>query len=193
MMPDTELEHVEFEVPINTGPLIGNTLRQFAMRGTNTWQVAAYKLGGKEGTFGLSGGHNFSYLRLLDGKLISTNVDAAITEKLCKFEFQDGLYRCGDMSITNLEKLSVPSFEACLVYASGSRTAEQNYAVVKRLVPQDLNSYFTVPSKHTLAIKFRYNVKPFDRQKETLVIEATPGVVMLARDSAVKSLSGLHI
>ena len=192
-MPDNDLERVELNVPINTGSLIGNTLRQFAMRGTSTWQVAAYKVGAKEGSFGLGGGFDFSYLELLPGKVVSENVDTATTEKLCKFELKDGKYYCGDICIVNLSKLNIPSFQACLVYASGARSAEQNYAVVKRLCPADVNDYVAVPSRHTTAIEFRYTVNPLSQSEEVLVIDATKGTVKVARDSAVKSLSGLHI
>lgn len=192
-MSDVQLERTEIQVPIDNGHLIGNTLRQFAMRGVNSWQVAAYRISGKDGSFGLSGGYSFSYLELLRGKLVSHNVNTTVTEKLCKFELSGSDYTCDGDVIKNLGKLGVPSMDVCLVYASGSRSAEQNYAVAKRLCPQDVDEFVIVPSRHTPTIKFRYEVLPYDQSHETLVIEATPGVVSLAKDSAVKSLGGLHI
>lgn len=186
-------ERVEIQVPVNMGPLVGNTLRQFAMRGSNTWQAAAYKLGSKEGTFGVGGGYSFSYLEFYKGKLVCPDGNANTAEKLCKFSLQGSDYVCGNMVIKNLGKLQAPSLDVCLVYASGSRTAEQNYAVVKRLCPQDVDDYVAVPSRHTPVIKFRFEVAPFDQKVETLVIEATPGAVRMARESAVKALSGLNI
>lgn len=192
-MPSTSLERTEFHVPIHMGSLIGNTLRQFAMRGTQTWQVAAYKLGGKEGSFGLGGGCDFSYLELLSGRLISKNEDATVTEKVCKFDLVNGIYQHGDMQILDLGKLNVPSMEACLIYASGSRTVEQNYAVVKRLCPEDADSFVTVSSRHAVAITFRFEVIPYTQQEEILLVDATPGTAVMAKNVAVKSLSGLHI
>ena len=189
----TLLDKIELRVPIDTGYLIGNTLRQFAMRGTNTWQVAAYRLASKEGTFGLSEGYNFSYLELLKGKLISNSVEAEEPERLCQFVRDGEVYRCEDMTIVNLEGIDAPKLEVCLVYANGSRTASQNYNVVKQLCFQNLNDFISVPSRHTPTIKFKFNIEPYDRNLETLVIESTPGVVKLAKESAVKSLMGLHI
>ena len=192
-MADTQLERVEFRVPIDSGHLIGNTLRQFAMRGVSTWQAAAYMLASKDGTFGLGEGYPFSYTVFLNGRLISKDVDTTVTEKLCTFELSGDDYVCGDMVIKNLGKLGAPRLDVCLVYAKGSRSQAQNYDVAKRLCPRDVDSFVAVPSKHTRAIKFGYDVVPFDRGSETLIIEATAGVIAMARDSAVKSLSGLHI
>lgn len=192
-MPDTQLERVAFQVPIDTGHLIGNTLRQYAMRGTNTWQPAAYRLAGKEGSFGLGGGFPFSSLELIRGHLVSSDVKFTVPEKLCKFERNGEEYICEDMRLLNLGKLGAPSIDVCLVYASGARTASQNYAVAKRLCPQDVQDFVSVPSKHTPTVTFRYEVTPYDQNSETLCVFATPGCVKLAREAAVKSLSGLHI
>lgn len=192
-MSDTQLERVEMTVPVNNGHLIGNTLRQFAMRGINTWQPAAYRLASKEGSFGISGGYPFSYLKFFDGRLVSPNVSATTCESLCKFELQGEDYVCGDMVLKNLGKIGAPSIDVCLVYAGGSRTAEQNQTVVRRLCAKDAKDFFVVPSRHTPTITFRFKVLPYDQDTETLVIEATPGCIAMARDSAVKSLTGLHI
>lgn len=192
-MPDSQLERVELMVPVNNGHLIGNTLRQFAMRGTNSWQPVAYRLASKAGSFGLSGGYPFSYLELLDGVLVSNNVAMQGTEVLLKFDLNGEDYVSGGFHIKNLGKLGAPSLDVCLVYAGGSRTASENQGVVKRLCPQDMDDFVVVPSKHTPTIKFRFEVKPCDLASESLIIEATPGCISLARDSAVKSLTGLHI
>lgn len=192
-MPDTKLEHMEFKVPVNNGHLIGNTLRQFAMRGVNTWQPAAYRLASKTGSFGLGGGYPFSYLELLNGVLVSKNVNVKGNEVLLKFDLEGEDYVHGDLVIKNLGKLGAPSLDVCLVYAGGARSASENQNVVKRLCPQDMGDFVTVPSKHTPTIKFRYEVHPYDLVSESLVVEATPGCVTLAIDSAVKSLQGLHI
>lgn len=192
-MSRTQLERVEIQVPVNNGHLIGNTLRQFAMRGVNTWQPAAYKLASREGSFGLSGGYPFSYLELVSGYLVSPSVGATVSEDLRKFELKGEDYVCGDMILKNLSKLGAPSIDVCLVYAGGSRTAEQNQTVVKRLCAKDAKDFVAVPSKHTPTITFKYEVQPYDQSTETLVVEATPGCIKMARDSAVESLTGLHI
>lgn len=192
-MSDTQIERVELQVPIDTGHLIGNTLRQYAMRGTNTWQPAAYRLVGKEGSFGFSGGFPFSSNELFQGRLISSDVKFTVPEKLCKFERSGDEYICEDMRLLNLGKLGAPSLDVCLVFASGARTASQNYAVAERLCPQDVRDFISVPSKHTPTVTFRYEVTPYDQNSETLSICATLGCVAMARDAAVKSLTGLHI
>lgn len=192
-MSNTQLERVEFKVPINNGHLIGNTLRQFAMRGTNTWQPAAYRLTSKEGSFGLSGGYPFSSNELLRGRLISSDVKSSVPEKLCKFSKSGDDYVCEDMRLQNLGKLGAPSIDVCLVYASGARSAAENYSVAKRLCQQDVQDFVVVPSKHTPTVVFKYEVFPYDQNSESLVISATPGCISLARDAAVKSLAGLHI
>ena len=192
-MSDTQLERVELRVPINNGHLIGNTLRQFAMRGTNTWQPAAYRLTSKEGSFGFSGGYPFSTNELLRGRLVSSDVKSSVPEKLCKFSRSGDVYVCDNMELLNLGKLGAPSLDVCLVYASGARSAAENYVVAKRLCQQDVEDFVVVPSKHTPTVIFRYEVMPYDQNSESLVISATPGCVSLAREAAVKSLSGLHI
>lgn len=192
-MPDEKIERVELQVPLNTGFLIGNTLRQFAMRGSNTWQPAAYKISGKDGTFGLSGGYSFSVLVFSQGRMLFCNDDTGETEKQCQFVKDGENYVCDNMVITGLGSLQVPAMSVCLVYAGGSRTKEQNYAVAKRLCGAEVNDYVTVPSRHTPTVKFRYEVRPRDNKNEVLCIEATPGVLAPACNSAVALLTGLHI
>ena len=187
------LEKFELQVPVTSGYLLGNTLRQFAMRGSRTWQVAAYKLAKKEGTFGLSDGYNFSHLELFKGKLVSNTSSGVETEKFCTFVFDGKDYVCGDMTIQNLGAIGAPKIETCLVYASGSRTASQNYDVVKRLCPQDMSDFVVVPSRHSPTVNFTFKIEPYDTKFETLFIEATPGVVSLARESAIRFLTDLHI
>lgn len=192
-MPKSEIQPISMQVPINMGMLIGNTLRQFAMRGTKTWQPAAYKISEKDGTFGLGGEYNFNVLVFNKGRLVSNCETADTTEMLCDFERVGEDYVCGDMVIEGLGHIMAPSMSVCLVYAGGYRSKENNYAVAKRLCAQDANSYVIVPSRHTPTVKFSFRVEPLDLKSETLLIEATPGVVSMAREAAVRSLSGLHI
>lgn len=189
----SSLETVELRVPAGKGYLIGNTLRQFAMRGCKSWQPAGYRIACKEGSFGFAGGYPFNSMAFFSGKLISPNEPTTVTEKLCKFELVNGEYVCDNMIITGLSMLGVPSMDVCLVYAAGSRTQQQNLAVVKSLCPKDMKDFAIVPSKHTGTIKFSYSVSPCDTVNEILTIDATEGSVQLARDSAVQSLQGLHI
>lgn len=186
-------EHITLQVPVDCGNLIGNTLRQFAMRGGATWQPAAYRVGPKEGTFGLGGDFAFNYYEFLPGRMLSLDDSPAVPEKLCKFERQGENYVCGDMTITNLGKLNVPRMDVCLVYARGSRTAEQNYAVAERLLSQDLKSFVAVPSRHAQTIVFKFKVKPYDQTTEILEIDATPGSVAAAQSYVVSTFKGLHI
>lgn len=187
------LEQLELRVPRDSGTLIGNTLRQFAMRGSPTWQPAAYKIGPKEGSFGLGGDHAFSYLEFYPGRMLYVDDNPAVFEKVCKFERRGEDYVHGEYVIKNLGKLQVPSMEVCLVFARGSRTSNQNRAVAERLIPQDTKSFVAVPSRHTPTVKFSFKVSPVDLNSELLQIEATKGSVAVARQSAVLALQGLHI
>ena len=195
-MSARDVERVKFTVPVDTGHLIGNTLRQFAMRGAHTWQVAAYKVGAKEGSFGFSGGASFSCLDLFDGTLVCSDAGTPGSERLCRFELSGDRYvangTSGPMYIENLGKLGVMSMQVCLVYASGSRTAEQNYEVAKRIFGKDDEDFYSVPSRHTAAITFRYEVTPRDFNTEELCITATTGAVSTAPDSARMVLRDLQ-
>lgn len=194
-MSTKDLELVTFVVSSDMGHLIGNTLRQFAMRGTHSWQVAAYKVGAREGSFGFSSGLSFSCLDLLQGKLICSDVGTAGAEKSCKFELSGNHYvgegTSGPMFIENLGNLGIASMQVCLICASGSRTAEQNYEVAKRVFGSDDENFYAVPSRHTAAVTFRYEVVPRDFKTEELRISATPGVVSASLDAAKMVLRDL--
>lgn len=180
---DTPLEVTEYRVPIDSGHLIGNTLRQFAMRGTYTWQPAAYRIAGKEGTFGLKGGYPFSILKFLEGYMVPNKVKLPGTEQLKEFVKDGSDYVCDGMVIKGLEGIGAPSIEVCLVYANGSRTKEQNRVVAERLCQYNVKDYVAVPSRHNPTIRFNYEIQPYDLTKETLIIRATQGVVSLAVES----------
>ncbi len=194
-MSGRELECVRFLVPLDMGHLVGNTLRQFAMRGTHSWQVAAYKVGARAGSYGFSGGLSFSCLDLLRGTLVCSDAGTAGAETSCKFELSGDHYVAngpnGKMSIENLGNLGISSMQVCLVCASGSRTAEQNYEVAKRVFGPNDNDFYAVPSRHTSTVTFRYEVVPRDFKTEELCINATPGSVEQALKAAQVVLSAL--
>ncbi len=192
-MSSENIQHVELRVPRNSGALIGNTLRQFAMRGNSTWQIIAYNIGKKEKTFGAGSDYNFSYLDLISGKLIYRNGPSSFNSKLFRFDKVGDEYVCEDMKIIGLSKLQIPSLHALLVYASGSRTAEDNYRTVKQLYPEDAVDYIVVPSRHTPAINFSYSVGTFSGDEEVLNISATSGIISDARKSAIETLQSLDI
>lgn len=192
-MADNRTEMIQFSVPKGTGYLVGNTLRQFAMRGSCTWQPAAYRLVNRDGTFGLKGDYNFSCLTFLKGVIEAPDGTPKVNEQLCKFVKNGDIYICGDMVLKNLGNISAPSLDVCCVYASGSRTEEENYEVVKSLCAGDVDNFITVPSKHTRTIKFKFDVTPVDQYNETLSIEATAGSIANAKESAIKSLVALSI
>ena len=187
-MPIKDIERTKFVVPVDMGYLIGNTLRQFAMRGTHTWQVAAYKVGARAGSYGFSSGLSFSCLDLLKGNLVCSDIGNAGESKVCKFELSGDKYVgqgvSGPMYIENLGKLGIQSMQVCLVCASGTRTAEQNQNVAERIFGTGDCDFYAVPSKHTATVIFRYEVVPRDFNTEELCINATPGVVSTALDAA---------
>lgn len=186
-MSNKNVENSSFVVPIGMGHLIGNTLRQFAMRGTHSWQIAAFRVGPRVGTYGFSNNHSFSCLDLIDGKLVS-NEDCVIgAEKSYHFEFQNGHYVAegsnGTVYIENLGNLGVQSMQVCLVCANGTRTAEQNSEVAVRFFGSDSEDFYAVPSRHTPTITFKFEVIPRDFNTEQLSISATAGAVSSALDS----------
>ncbi len=192
-MPVTDTERITMRVPLNMGHLIGNTLRQYAMRGSHTWQIAAYNVGPRAGSYGFANELSFSCLDLLKGVLICNDKPEPGKEKKCVFQLKGNEYVCGDMKIVNLGNLGITSMNVCLVCASGTRTAEQNFEVAKRLCPAEQSDFVAVPSRHTRAIKFRYEVTPYDLTTEILDIEATAGVVNFARSAAIQSLQELSM
>ena len=183
-----------FTVPAGMGYLIGNTLRQFAMKGTSSWQVAAYKIP-RVGSFGISPETPSTYLSLLKGKLYTTETknSCAYDCVLKEFTLSGDDYVCDDMVIKNIGFLGLPRVEVCLVYASDARTAEENYISVKEICGSNVSDFISIPSRHNPTITFKYTVDPISREKEILSIEATPGSVDGAINIAMEALQALHI
>lgn len=195
-MSAKELETRQFEVPIDTGYLIGNTLRQFAMRGAPTWQVAAYKVGSREGSFGIAGNVGFSCNDLFRGILLCEDDGVVGDSKNVRFTLDGDRYRAdgekGPMYIEQLGNLGLHSMQVCLVYASGTRTVEQNYETAKRIFGKDDSGFFAVSSRHVNAVAFRYEVIPKSLSKETLSITATSSVISDALESAQMILRNME-
>lgn len=195
-MQKGDIEHKTFKVDPNFGSIIGNTLRQFAMRGSETWQVIAYRVGSRSGTFGFSADRNFNYLDLLDGSLLYTDETHIGSAKICDVSLVGDNY-VGELNgkeivITGLKKLGIPRMEVCLACFTGSRTVAQNRELIYKLRPGDAQEFSVVPSKHTLTTTFSFEVKPCNSSYEQLSIEADKGVVELARQTIVALFSGLQ-
>lgn len=195
MMATNDLEHVSFEVPVGQGLLIGNTLRQFAMRGAPTWQIAAYKVGTRQGSYGISGNVGFSCNDLFKGVLVCEDDGEVGAAKIVRFTLDGNRYKSEEGGSTkyieNLGNIGLQSMQVCLVYASGTRTMEQNHEVAKRIFTVDDGGFIAVSSRHTKAITFKFEVKPVSAIKESLFIEATAGVISDARDAAIIALRDL--
>ena len=182
------MEEITFTVPAGMGYLIGNTLRQFAMKGGYSLQIAAYKLG-KNG-FGINAESPFSYLDLLQAKFICTDKGKHPYSQLCDFVLEGDTYVCGDMKITGIAGCGLPKLTVYLVYASSSRTAEENYDT---LVSEGNNAddYICVPSRHVAVSRFRFKVEPKTRDTEALYIEASDGAVKGAIENVMKVFKAL--
>ncbi len=187
-MSEKGLEELRYEVPKDMGYLIGNTLRQFAMRGSPTWQVAAYKVGSREGSFGISGNVGFSCNDLFNGVLLCTDDGTVGEAKSVRFTLDGDRYaaqgQSGPMYIEKLGNIGLSSLQACLVYATGTHTAAENFETAKRIFGKDDAGFIAVPSRHTKAIIFRYEVIPKSMTLDTLSITATSGVISGALESA---------
>ena len=194
-MSMNDLEQVSYEVPIHQGYLIGNTLHQFAMRGAPTWQIAAYKLGARQGSYGISGNIGFSCNDLFKGILICDDDGEVGAAKAVRFTLDGDRYKSEEGGktkyIENLGNIGLQSMQVCLVYASGTRTLAQNHEVAKRIFTTDDGGFFAVSSRHTKTITFQFEVKPLSAVKETLIITATSGVISDAHEAAKIALRDL--
>lgn len=186
-------DHVEVRVPCGEGHLIGDILRKYATRSVGSWQVAGYEVDTDATNFGFSNGAVVSYLELLKGTLVCTGNQQQGSPVLCHFTWNGECFEAKGFELHNLSHAVGDSITACLVYAKGYRTAEENYETIKEVAQDNVDGFFAVPSAHSVVNTFRYKVEPLDDTCEWLHIDADYGVAHAAWDTAVRSLQRLDI
>lgn len=164
------MKQQEFRVPVNLGHVLGNALRQVAIRGVFTWRIASYKIAPKDKSFGISGDNHFSFLEFTKGILVSKDKPMGKGSMKLMFEKQGDVYVNGDFVIQGLGHLNAPSMEVCLVSDSGIRSAEENRKITMELASLDCNDFVCVPSRHSSIVHFSFDVTPFSEDEETLSI-----------------------
>lgn len=139
----------------------------------------------------------YSTLMVLKGKAEGTPNKSDGSAILTSFVRQDKMYveRGGSMRILNLDNLG-PEIEVCLVKASGSRTAAQNYSTVEDLVKSNESSgklvdFVAVPSKHIPSISFAYTIEHHTETVDSLSITSEDGCVLSSIDEAIEQLTAL--
>ena len=192
-MGQNRIDDVRVQVSVGEGHLLGDLLRKFAIRGTPTWQIAGYRLDTTAQNFGFSNGPLVSYLDLLRGRLVCSAERKETEPFISKFTWDGERFVNGDFAIEGLDKNVGDSLVACLVYGTGTRTAEQNYSSCCVAAGGSGEGFFAVPSTHSLATTFKYKVEPIDDRFEWLAISTEPGVAREAYEKAVDSLRRISI
>lgn len=184
------IESVSYRVPLGEGYIIGDTLRKFATRSVHSWQVIGYRVGTSSPNFGFSNGTSVSYLELIRGQLLCNGTAEADHPREVQLIWDGSCYSNSEFRLINVPHAIGESIVVLVDYASGYRSAEQNFDVVRNTV-SDPDSYFAVPSAHSAVGTFKYNVTSEDLKTEWLEIQADKGVLASAIQSAVASLSRL--
>lgn len=192
-MGQRPVETQSLRVPCGEGFIIGDLLRKYATRSVGSWQVAGYKIDTQSPNFGFSDGAMVSYLELLKGTVLCCTEQDPSEPKICRFVWNGECFVFGSFEIHGLNRGVGDNIVACLVYARGARTAEQNFNSIRDATEDGAEGFFAVPSSHSVVNVFRYDVKPIDNNFEWLNIVADKGVAERAFQSAVKTLGGLDI
>lgn len=184
------IESVQYRVPLGEGYIIGDMLRKFATRSVRTWQVIGYRVGTSSPNFGFSNGTTISYLELIRGKLLSGPGVSGGAPKQIQLSWDGDVFKNEEFELQGIPHAVGETITVLIDYASGYRSAEQNYDVIRNIVA-DPDAYFAVPSAHSMVGTFKYNVTPDDPKTEWLEIHADRDVLQGAIRAAVASLERL--
>lgn len=174
---EDNLEVSNLVVDAGLGQIIGSFLRQMACRGEPNWQIIGYKLTPKSEGFGITGGHHFSYLEVLKGKLVIENGKTEAEPFVATFSKQGSDYIFQDMKIVGLGHLTLPTIDVALYYGFGLHSVEDNYEIVSRIAESDVNNFIILPSVHGDTCVFTYTVTSEELGRETICIRASKGAV----------------
>ena len=193
-MGQSVIESRALKVPLDEGHIIGDTLRKYAMHSVGSWQIVVYKIDSTSPNFGFSNGVKVSSLELMKGYLVSSgnNMGNAVkAPRLCQFDWDGEKFKCGEFFIEGLNTSVGERLIACVNYAKGRKSADENREVIRQVTGGDADGFFCIPSSHSMVSTFKYRVSPVDDVTERLEIEADSGVLSKAIKAAVESLSRL--
>lgn len=192
-MGQLNTEKFEVRVPSGEGHLIGDLLRKYATRSVSSWQVIGYKVDSHATNFGFSNGATVSYLELLKGVLVCVSEPNVTEPKLHSLTWNGECFAGDGFELYGLNRGVGDTVVACILYARGYRTAEQNYETYKAMSGDDARGFFAIPSSHSVVRVFKYSVRPCDALTEWLEIEADAGVAHAAYSVAFNTLRGIDI
>lgn len=151
----------KIQVPKGTGDIYANIVRQVAIRGYKSWQIAGYNVGEKSVMLGFKDNIYFNQLDLISGTLNIKHTPSNATD-FCVEEFTEdsteetSTYSSQHFIITNLPR-GIGKFEAVLVYASGLRCVQENTELIKENV-YDASNYVVVSSRHSESAKIAFSI-----------------------------------
>ena len=162
----------EFNVPVNMGHILGNALRQVAIRGTVTWRVAGYCVPNRDMSYGISGDLHFSVMEFLKGTLEYNEKPTTDANKIIHMTKHGDEYVCEGFTLKNLGHLGVPSLSVFIVADSGRRTQQDNFDLLKSVVTTGYDSFVCIPTCHSETSQLSYTVEPKSVKEETLTIKS---------------------
>lgn len=192
-MAQHSVENITFRVRIGEGHLIGDILKKYATRRASSWKIAGFKIDSNSVNFGFSDGKLVSYLEYVKAVLVCSSEQISKEPIIATFSWNGECFEYKDFKIYNLNPSVGKTIEVCLVYASGCRTADENFEEIRKLLGDEAERFLSVPSSHSEVHTFKYKVEPYDDQMEDLTITADIGVVDLAIKTVSESIQRLRI
>lgn len=150
----------KLKCPKGTGDIYGNLLRQIAIRGYMTWRLAGFCIGNKSNMLGFSGNYYFDSIALWSGRLEVKKepTDSFFCiETFIEVSGSKGVYESTHFTITNLPE-GMASFDAFIIKASGSRSVEENAALIKE-VSTDAEKYVAISSRHSDIVSIAFKIE----------------------------------
>lgn len=186
---------ISFEVPKGEGYIIGDLLHKYAVRGSPSWQVAAYYTGERPENMGLGENACGSVLDFLGNVLVCED-DAPKGKDgstMCvDFKWEGTCYRSGPFTLEGLAKQQ-DTLTALLVFSFGQRTSKQNFGLIEGYAHGDeVRAWYAVPTRHVSTGAFRYRVETRAEGDEWLTITADSAAIQSAYESALSSLESIR-
>lgn len=150
----------KLKCPKGTGDIYANLLRQIAIRGYSTWRLAGFCIGNKSNMLGFSGNIYFDSIALWAGRLeLKSEPSGGDTciETFTESSGEKGRYESTHFIIHNLPE-GMSTFEAFLIHASGSRSVEENAAVIKESVSGS-ERYVAISSRHSDVVSIAFRIE----------------------------------
>ena len=189
---------IELKTNPDEGYFLGDLLHKYAVKGSPTWQVAAFETGARPQNMSLPSFTFGSVLDLIDSRLVGDSISDAqgsTRPKIVQFRWNGERYAWNNCHLEGLNHILGDQFNAVVVYAFGQRTAEQNYeSAASILRPNEMKQWTVVTSRHSVASRFRYTVEKridydilrIDASRQS--VESATAAALSALDAVSKSL-----